>query len=104
MRATELRFDRGLGEALRLGAPLAVLLAVAATLRFWGIGFGLPHTITRPDEDATVSIAVGVMTRSLNPHFFDWPTLFMYGVAAAFAVYFQFGRLAGWFADKSAFV
>jgi dolichyl-phosphate-mannose-protein mannosyltransferase len=100
------RADRSASQhaAGRASVGLGLAIAVAVVLRVWGIGFGLPHTITRPDEDATVSIAVGLFTRSLNPHFFDWPTLFMYGVAAAFAVYFQIGRVAGWFADKSAFV
>src|SRR5262249_20895961 len=66
--------------------------------------FGLPHTLTRPDEDATVSIAIGFVTRSFHPHFFDWPSLFMYAVSAAFAAYFAIGRLAGWFADSPAFL
>lgn len=92
-------------HAARAPLPgLLLVLAFGAVLRLWGIGFGLPHTLTRPDEDATVSIAVGFVTRSFNPHFFDWPTLFMYVVAAAFAMYFQIGRLLGWFADLPAFL
>jgi len=85
-------------------AALIGALALAAALRVWGIGFGLPHTLTRPDEDATVSIAIGFVTRSFNPHFFDWPSLFMYAVAVAFAGYFAVGRVVGWFADSSAFL
>jgi hypothetical protein len=83
---------------------LAVIIVLAAALRLWGITFGLPHTLTRPDEDATVSIAVGLFSRSLNPHFFDWPTLFMSAIAVAFGLYYWFGRGLGWYGSVDAFV
>ncbi len=79
--------------ALALGA----VLVLAAILRVWGLGFGLPHTLARPDEDATVAIALKFFSRSWNPGFFDWPSLFFYASTAAFVVYFQIGRLIGWF-------
>src|SRR6266508_540981 len=83
---------------------LLAILALAAIVRVWGIGFGLPHTLTRPDEDATVSIALRFFKGSLNPGFFDWPSFFMYAVSGAFFVYFQIGRLLGWFPDQISFV
>ena len=76
---------------------------LAALVRIWGLDFGLPHTQARPDEQATVSIALRFFTRTLNPAFFDWPSLFMYAVAACFVVYFQVGRLIGWFPYESTF-
>lgn len=85
-------------------AGLVAVLAFAAILRVWGIDFGLPHTLARPDEDAPVAIALKFFSRSWNPGFFDWPSLFMYAATAAFIVYFQVGRLVGWFPYEVTFL
>ena len=66
---------------------LVLVIAGAALLRVWGLAFGLPHPFTRPDEEVIVDVALGVLS-DRNPHFFDWPTLFMYLTAAAYAVLF----------------
>ena len=83
---------------------LVAVLSLAVILRVLGMRFGLPHTLARPDEDATVAIALKFFTRSFNPGFFDWPSLFMYAVAAAFVVYFNIGRIAGWFGRDASFI
>ena len=52
-------------------------------LRFWGLGFGLPNTVTRPDENIVVGTAAGfTVRRSLDPVFFSYPTLYMYVLGA----------------------
>jgi 4-amino-4-deoxy-L-arabinose transferase-like glycosyltransferase len=76
--------------------PAAILL-VAALVRFWGIWFGLPHTQARPDESVVAGIAVHFFSGDLNPRFFDYPTLFMYALAALDLAYFAVGRLTGAF-------
>jgi len=88
----------------RGSAGLLAILALAAILRIWGLHFGLPHTLTRPDEDASVAIAMRFFSRSGNPGFFDWPSLFMYAVTAGLIVYFQIGRLVGWFPYEYTFL
>jgi hypothetical protein len=40
-----------------------------------------------PDESILVPLALGFLTGDLNPHFFNWPSGFMYLVAALFALY-----------------
>ena len=80
------------------------MVIAAAALRVWGIGYGLPHTRARPDEEAVLSVALGFFARNLNPAFFDWPSLFMYAVAAAFVVYFNIGRMVGWFGREASFI
>src|SRR5215471_6727262 len=90
----------GRSSVLLLGG----VFALAVALRLWGIDFGLPHTLTRPDEDAVASIALRFFRRSLNPGFFDWPSLFMYVVALGYAVYFNVGRFLGWFPYEATFV
>jgi 4-amino-4-deoxy-L-arabinose transferase-like glycosyltransferase len=84
--------------------PLALVLTLAVVLRVWGLDFGLPHTLARPDEDATVAIALKFFTRSWNPGFFDWPSFFFYVSTLAFVVYFQIGRLIGWFPYEVTFL
>ena len=83
---------------------LVAVLSLAVILRVLGMRFGLPHTLARPDEDATVAIALKFFTRRFNPGFFDWPSLFMYVTTVAFVGYFQFGRLVGWFPYESRFL
>ena len=79
-------------------------MIAAAALRIWGIGYGLPNTSARPDEEAVFSVALRFFGRNLNPVFFDWPSLFMYAVAAAFVVYFNIGRIVGWFGREVSFI
>jgi 4-amino-4-deoxy-L-arabinose transferase-like glycosyltransferase len=83
---------------------LVAVLSLAVILRVLGMRFGLPHTLARPDEDATVAIALKFFTRSFNPGFFDWPSLFMYVTTVVFVGYFQFGRLLGWFPYEHTFL
>jgi 4-amino-4-deoxy-L-arabinose transferase-like glycosyltransferase len=73
---------------------LVLILAVGAALRLWGLQFGLPHPFARPDEEVIVDVALGIL-RDPNPHFFDWPTLFIYLTAAAYAVLFAVERAVG---------
>ncbi len=58
----------------------AVILAVAAALRLWGVTWGLPHAY-HPDEGSILIHALGFGTGDLNPHWFRWPSLFMYIVS-----------------------
>ena len=73
---------------------LLLVVAVGAILRFTGLRFGFPHTVARPDEEVIVDTALGVL-RDPNPHFFDWPSLFIYVTAGAYAVLFAVERAVG---------
>jgi 4-amino-4-deoxy-L-arabinose transferase-like glycosyltransferase len=88
----------------RSNFPLLAVVIAAAALRIWGIGYGLSNTLTHPDEGAVFSVALRFFGRNLNPAFFDWPSLFMYAVAAAFVVYFNIGRMVGWFGREASFI
>ncbi len=46
-------------------------------LRVWGINFGFP-AIYRPDEDVVVGRAMGILHGVFDPHFTNWPHLYMY--------------------------
>jgi hypothetical protein len=79
----------------RLTVPAILTLALA--LRVWGIGFGLPHPLSRPDEEAVMTVALRFFRRQGNPGFFDWPSLFMYAVCVIYIAFFNIGRMSGWF-------
>lgn len=60
------------------GFTLAVILAVAALLRFTALGSGIPFNIG-VDEPEIMSRVVQMMrTGDFNPHFFDYPGLYFY--------------------------
>jgi 4-amino-4-deoxy-L-arabinose transferase-like glycosyltransferase len=74
---------------------LVAILAVAAVLRFWGLGAGLPHA-PGVDEPEVMTRAVGMMkSGDFNPHFFDYPTLYIYVQLIAATVQFLIGATAG---------
>jgi dolichyl-phosphate-mannose-protein mannosyltransferase len=79
-------------SVFRADVVLAAVVSLAAVVRFWGIGFGLPHTWARPDEDAVMVPAVRVVQGFLNPHWFHYPSLYMYLLAPLYAVYFAYLR------------
>jgi 4-amino-4-deoxy-L-arabinose transferase-like glycosyltransferase len=74
---------------------LVAILAVAAMLRFWGLGAGLPHA-PGVDEPEIMNRAVGMMkSGDFNPHFFDYPTLYIYVQLVAATIQFLLGATAG---------
>lgn len=56
---------------------LIAVLLLAFTVRAAGIGWGFPLTLNN-DESAVVRSALGMRFGDLNPHFFDWPSLYRY--------------------------
>jgi 4-amino-4-deoxy-L-arabinose transferase-like glycosyltransferase len=89
---------------LRWPPELWLLLAVAAAVRFYGLRFGMPHVWARPDELVVVDVAQAFLTGNLNPHFWAYPTLFMYALALFDYMYYLFGRSIGWFQSISHFL
>gem|GEM_PF-3446383 len=65
---------------------LAFIVMVGAILRIWGIGFGLPAVLARPDENVILEVAVNAASGDLNPKFFTYPTGFIYLLAALFHI------------------
>jgi 4-amino-4-deoxy-L-arabinose transferase-like glycosyltransferase len=57
---------------------LAGVLAAAAILRLWGIAQGIPYAVG-VDEPEIIERAVRMMkSGDFHPHFFDYPTLYIY--------------------------
>jgi len=73
-----------------------MVLAIAAVLRFWALGHGLPYSPS-VDEPEIAERALNMMRAgSLSPHpFYDYPTLYMYVQLATYIVRFLLGALGG---------
>jgi 4-amino-4-deoxy-L-arabinose transferase-like glycosyltransferase len=82
---------------------LVALLLLAASVRIWGLRFGLPNTACRPDESVIVELASRFWTGDLNPHFFRYPTLHLYLTSLAFGADYVQGRMLGTYASLEAF-
>jgi 4-amino-4-deoxy-L-arabinose transferase-like glycosyltransferase len=92
MRQGEWRAPADLNPS-RLGLVLA--LVAAAMLRFWALPQGVPFS-TGVDEPEVMERAVRMMkTGDFNPHFFDYPTLYMYVQALVAVFRFVFGAMRG---------
>src|SRR5262249_39328951 len=73
----------------------AGILLLAITVRFWGIGFGLPHQWARPDEEAVMTPAVRAAQGHWNPHWFQYPSLYMYALSPVYTAYYVNLRARG---------
>lgn len=76
----------------KLSAALWVILFVAALSRMWGVWYGHPDII-HPDEHHIVDRALLMLQApayDLNPHFFEYPSLYLYLTAL---LYFCVGVL-----------
>ncbi len=82
---------------------LAMTLAVALVVRLIGINWGLPY-VFYPDEALIVNHAVAFGTGDLNPHFFIYPSLYMYVLSFVYGTSYVFGWLAGVFSSTDDFV
>jgi 4-amino-4-deoxy-L-arabinose transferase-like glycosyltransferase len=74
---------------------LPVILLLGAIVRLWGINFGLPHTECRPDETAIISRSLQFFSGDFNPHFFTYPTLYLYLLFGVYLVYYVMGQTIG---------
>ena len=62
----------------REGVALAMILATGLWLRLWGLSYGLPHPMARPDEEVLVARLLGFDAGDPNPHWFMYPTFYLY--------------------------
>jgi 4-amino-4-deoxy-L-arabinose transferase-like glycosyltransferase len=81
-------------------ALIGLILLGAAIVRCWALTFGLPNPEIRPDETTIVGVALGLTYAGLNPHFFHWPSLEFYVVAAMYRLWFIYGHQRGWYHIK----
>ena len=74
---------------------LAAVLIAAAVLRFWALRAGIPYAV-QVDEPEIVERALNMMrSGSLHPHFFDYPTLYIYVQLVVACARFLAGAISG---------
>ncbi len=88
----------------RIDPYLLVLLLLAAVARFWGLGFGLPYIDARPDETTIITVARGFFSGDFNPHFFNYPTFYMYCAFVLHYAAYLYGLLSGKYHSPADFV
>jgi 4-amino-4-deoxy-L-arabinose transferase-like glycosyltransferase len=78
---------------------LTAVLIAAAVLRFWALGAGIPYAV-QVDEPEIVQRAVNMMrSGSLHPHFFDYPSLYLYVQLVVACARFVAGAISGQWAS-----
>ena len=75
----------------RCDLPLFLIIVAAIIVRLWGIDFGLPYRVARPDESYLVSAGLSFGMGSLNPNNFIYPSLMMYVLFFFYSLYFVLG-------------
>lgn len=92
-----MRTNEGSQTRLRLviASALALLTLVAFVLRAWQAGSSLPW-VPHPDEPAIMNVVMRMLrTGDLNPHFFDYPSLWIYLQALVGWVHWKWGLAQG---------
>ena len=83
-------------ESVLTAGALGLVLALGAWLRLWGMGYGLPHPMARPDEQKLIGRALSMIaTGDLNPIDHTYPGLLMYLQVAVLLVYAKIGQFLG---------
>jgi 4-amino-4-deoxy-L-arabinose transferase-like glycosyltransferase len=82
-----------------------VLVGGGLLLRLRGISWGLPFNFVNPDEGTVIPHAFRIAQGHVNPHFFYYPSLFFYLLAAVYRVVALFWHgHAGAFLSTGSFV
>ena len=74
---------------------LALILAVAALLRFVALGAGIPFNIGVDEPEIMSRVVQMLRTGDFNPHFFDYPGLYFYVQLGVAIVRFLVGATMG---------
>jgi 4-amino-4-deoxy-L-arabinose transferase-like glycosyltransferase len=83
----------------RSRAALWLALVAAALLRFWALPHGVPFSV-QVDEPEVMLRAVHMMkSGDLNPHFFDYPSRYLYVQALVAVLRFLAGAMQGQWAS-----
>ena len=89
---------------MRAAWLLAAILLLGLGLRLWGLSFGLPNTLCRPDESTLVHRALAIGAGDPNPHFFNYPSLHFYLLTGLYGAYYIAGNFAGAAAFENQFL
>ena len=74
---------------------LAIIITVAALLRFVAIGSGIPFNLGVDEPEIMGRVVHMMRTGDFNPHFFDYPGLYLYLQLGVAVVRFLIGATFG---------
>lgn len=74
---------------------LAAILAVAAGLRFFALGAGIPFAVGVDEPEIINRVVIMMRTGDYNPHFFDYPSLYIYVQLAVAVARYIVGAMGG---------
>jgi 4-amino-4-deoxy-L-arabinose transferase-like glycosyltransferase len=74
---------------------LFLVLGVAAVLRFWALGHGIPFAIGVDEPEVVGRVVAMMKSGDFNPRFFDYPGLIFYMHLPVVVGRFMLGALAG---------
>lgn len=75
---------------------ISAFFVVAFVLRAWGARFGLPEYVYHPDEHAIVDRAASILrTGDYSPHWFNYPSTYIYLQALSYIPYFLISAARG---------
>jgi 4-amino-4-deoxy-L-arabinose transferase-like glycosyltransferase len=84
--------------------PLAIVVVLAAALlRFWNLAARLPYGIGTDEPQIIDRAVIMLHTGSFHPHFFDYPTLYIYVQFLVALARFLTGAAVGEFASLASF-
>jgi 4-amino-4-deoxy-L-arabinose transferase-like glycosyltransferase len=76
-------------------ALLAAIMALAAGLRFWALGHGIPFAVGADEPEIVGRVVTMMKTGDFNPHFFDYPSLYFYMQLVVSCARFIWGAMHG---------
>jgi hypothetical protein len=92
-------------SSLSLSVAVGGILLLALLPRVWGLDYGLPHPMARPDEEQIARQALFILsTGNLHPGLPNYPGLFKYASALSVASTYYAGRLTGRYRDVAQFL
>jgi 4-amino-4-deoxy-L-arabinose transferase-like glycosyltransferase len=74
---------------------LVVALLTAGLLRFWALPHGVPFSVQVDEPEVMVRAVRMMKTGDFNPHFYDYPSLYMYLQALVATARFLLGAMRG---------
>lgn len=82
-------------NSILIKISIGSIILLAVLFRIWGVNYDLPY-IYNPDEPEYIRISQEIFTSGdLNPHFFNYPSLFLYLNSLAYIPYFFIEKLIG---------
>lgn len=81
---------------------LGLILLLGLGLRLWGIRFGLPYKYWT-EEYKVLNYALRMGSGDLNPHFFEYPTFYLYLTLFVCGLHFVWGKVTGLYQNSHDF-